>query len=288
MVAPWRYAFAVLAEAAVMPELPEVETTRRGIEPHIDQQTISGATVRNGSLRWPVPSNLSQLLAGCRVASVTRRGKYILVDCGTGHLILHLGMSGSLRLVSPGTPASSHDHVDIEFANGTVLRLRDPRRFGAVLWTEAAPMQHRLIAAMGPEPLLEEFDADYLYGRSRGRKSSIKHFIMDGHTVVGVGNIYANEALYRAGIRPDRAAGRISRARYAALVAAIKQVLAQAIAQGGTTLRDFVDGDGKPGYFSQQLQVYGRGGEPCEHCGSTLKEIRQSQRSSVFCPRCQR
>lgn len=271
-----------------MPELPEVETTRRGIEPHIEQQTIAGATVRNGSLRWPVPSNLSILLAGRRVLSVTRRGKYILLDCGSGHLILHLGMSGSLRLVSTETPASSHDHVDIEFANGSVLRLRDPRRFGAVLWTEASPMQHRLIAAMGPEPLQDEFDANYIYRRSRGRKSSIKHFIMDGHTVVGVGNIYANEALYCAGIRPDRAAGRISRTRYEALVVAIKEVLASAIIGGGTTLRDFVDGDGKPGYFSQQLLVYGRGGEPCDGCGATLREIRQSQRSSVFCIQCQR
>ncbi len=271
-----------------MPELPEVETTRSGIEPHICRQTISGVTVRNPNLRWPVPANLPRLLLGCRVTSVTRRGKYILLDCERGHLILHLGMSGSLRLVPSGTTAATHDHVDIEFANGSVLRLRDPRRFGAVLWTDTDPMQHRLLLALGPEPLEDNFDADYLYARSRGRKSSIKHFIMDGHTVVGVGNIYANEALFRAGIRPGRAAGRISRVRYGALVTAIKTVLAQAIAQGGTTLRDFVDGDGKPGYFRQQLQVYGRGGKPCDRCGATLREIRQAQRSTVFCPNCQR
>jgi formamidopyrimidine-DNA glycosylase len=288
MPTPGEYALAIHPEVGFMPELPEVETTRSGIEPHICRQTISGATVRNANLRWPVPANLPRLLAGSRVSSVARRGKYILLDCERGHLILHLGMSGSLRLVPSGTSAAAHDHVDIEFSNGSVLRLRDPRRFGAVLWTDTDPLQHRLLLDLGPEPLESSFDANYLYTRSRGRKCSIKHFIMDGHTVVGVGNIYANEALFRAGIRPDRAAGRISLVRYGALVTAIKAVLAQAIAQGGTTLRDFVNGDGKPGYFRQQLQVYGCGGESCSCCGATLKEIRQAQRSTVFCPGCQR
>jgi formamidopyrimidine-DNA glycosylase len=203
-------------------------------------------------------------------------------------LILHLGMSGSLRLVSAPAPPQAHDHLDIEFSNGMVLRLRDPRRFGAVLWTELPPEHHPLLLAIGPEPLQQDFDTAYLYARSRGRKSSIKHFIMDSHTVAGVGNIYANEALFRAGIRPDRAAGRIAKARYEVLVAAIKAILTQAINEGGTTLRDFVNGAGKPGYFGQQLQVYGRASKPCLRCGRALKEIRLGGRSTVFCPACQR
>ncbi len=271
-----------------MPELPEVETTRSGIEPHILHRTISVVTVRDPRLRWPVPPGLSGHLEGCEVRSVKRRGKYILLDCGRGHLILHLGMSGSLRLVAEGTSAAAHDHVDIQFDHGVVLRLRDPRRFGAVLWTEEPPVQHPLLRDLGPEPLGGGFGPDYLYKRSRGRRGGVKPFIMDGHVVVGVGNIYANEALFIAGIRPDRAAGRISRARYAALVAAIRDVLAQAIEKGGTTLRDFVNDAGKPGYFSQQLQVYGRGGEPCTRCGAVLAETRLGQRSTVFCRHCQR
>lgn len=271
-----------------MPELPEVETTRRGIEPHILKQTLSSVVVRNAHLRWPVPANLAGVLPGLQVQSVARRGKYILLDCGSGHLLLHLGMSGSLRVLTTSTPPSKHDHVDLGFTNGALLRFHDPRRFGAILWTDEPLEQHRLLAQMGPEPLLGEFTAEYLYQRSRGRKGPVKPFIMDGNIVVGVGNIYASEALFMANIRPDRAAGRISLARYGRLVEAIQQVLSRAIEQGGTTLRDFVNGAGKPGYFRQQLQVYGRGGEPCKQCGLGLKEISLGQRSSVFCPSCQR
>lgn len=271
-----------------MPELPEVETTRRGIEPHILHQTVTGVRVRNGKLRWPVPAALPKLLPGTKIQSVTRRGKYLLIDCGSGHLILHLGMSGSLRLVPEAAAAGAHDHVDIAFSSGQVLRLRDPRRFGAVLWTEQDPMAHKLLANLGPEPLLDGFDGAYLYLRSRGRKGAVKQFIMDGQVVVGVGNIYANEALYRAAIHPGRAAGRVSLARYQDLSAAIKNVLAAAIEQGGTTLRDFVGGAGEPGYFRQQLLVYGRGGEPCLNCGARLRETRLGQRSTVYCVACQR
>lgn len=271
-----------------MPELPEVETTRRGIAPHILNQTISEVVVRDRRLRWPVPAQLPQLLRGLVVLSVERRGKYILLDCGSGHLLLHLGMSGSLRVVTGEVPLKRHDHVDIRFLNGVDLRLHDPRRFGAVLWTEECPAQHALLAGLGPEPLQDEFDPDYLYQRSRNRKCPIKQFIMDSKVVVGVGNIYANEALFIAGIRPDRAAGRVSLQRYDRLVAAIKAVLARAIDQGGTTLRDFVNGNGKPGYFSQQLAVYGRGSQPCQQCATALKEIRLGQRTTVFCPACQR
>lgn len=271
-----------------MPELPEVETTRRGIQPHILGQRIAAVTVRNPRLRWPIPADLAGCLCGSRVESATRRGKYILLDCGSGHLILHLGMSGSLRILPEDTAPSTHDHVDIAFANGKLLRLRDPRRFGAVLWTDTSPSQHTLLRNLGPEPLEQEFDASYLYRCSRGRKAAVKTFIMDGRVVVGVGNIYANEALFRAGIRPDRGAGRISAARYEGLVGAIKTVLGEACEQGGTTLRDFVNDEGKPGYFSQRLQVYGRGGEPCISCKASLRETRLGQRSTVFCGQCQR
>lgn len=271
-----------------MPELPEVETTRRGIEPHIATRTITAVKVRDARLRWPVPPDLADSLVGRQIVSVARRGKYLLLDCDGGHLIVHLGMSGSLRVVEAGLPADTHDHVDIVFDHGRALRLRDPRRFGAVLWTTEPPGDHPLLAAMGPEPLGEAFTADYLYQRSRGRKAGVKQFIMDGQVVVGVGNIYANEALFRSGIRPGRAAGRISRARYQLLWQAIRDILAGAIAHGGTTLRDFVDGSGKPGYFRQQLQVYGRGGEDCTTCGTVLVETRQGQRSTVYCPVCQR
>lgn len=271
-----------------MPELPEVETTRRGIAPHILRQTITSVVVRDGRLRWPVPAHLSQLLSGLVVLGVERRGKYILLDCGTGHLLVHLGMSGSLRVVTGEQPVKRHDHVDIRFSNGVGLRLHDPRRFGAILWSREPPAEHPLLAGLGPEPLLEEFDARYLYLRSRNRKIPIKQFIMDNKVVVGVGNIYANEALFMAGIRPARAAGRVSLQRYQRLVAAIKSVLAHAIDQGGTTLRDFVNGNGKPGYFSQQLLVYGRGSQACKRCGASLKQVRLSQRTTVFCPVCQR
>jgi formamidopyrimidine-DNA glycosylase len=270
-----------------MPELPEVETTRRGIAPHIKGQTVRDVIVRHQQLRWPVPRGLRQQLLGHRIDSVARRAKYLLLSFDHGTLILHLGMSGSLRLLPAESAAGKHDHLDIVFGNGEALRLTDPRRFGAVLWTRDAPLQHELLARLGPEPLGDAFSGETLYQRSRGRKSSIKQFIMDGKVVVGVGNIYASEALFLAGIKPQCIAGKVSRARYDKLAAAIRQVLTAAIEQGGTTLRDFVGSDGKPGYFAQQLNVYGREGEPCRVCGAAIRQITQGQRSSYYCARCQ-
>jgi formamidopyrimidine-DNA glycosylase len=270
-----------------MPELPEVETTRRGIAPHIEGKKVSDVIVRHHQLRWPVPRGLKAKLAGHTISSVSRRAKYLLLAFDHGTLILHLGMSGSLRIIDAAAAAQKHDHVDIMLNEGHALRLTDPRRFGAVLWTRDDPERHELIAHLGPEPLSEAFNGDYLYRRSRGRSSSIKQFIMDGKVVVGVGNIYASESLFLAGIHPKRSAGKVGRERMEKLAAAIKQVLAAAIAQGGTTLRDFVGGDGKPGYFAQQLNVYGREGEPCPNCGTAIKQITQGQRSSYYCPGCQ-
>ena len=276
-----------------MPELPEVETTRRGIEPHLQGRRISRVVVRHPMLRWPIPADLPQLLSGQRIEQIERRGKYLLLpfrEAGRaqGTLLLHLGMSGSLRIVAAGSAAAKHDHLDIEVDSGQALRLHDPRRFGAALWQPGAAGEHELLADLGPEPLTEAFDGRYLWERARGRSAPVKTFLMDSHIVVGVGNIYANEALFSAGIRPDRAAGRIALARYERLVGEIKRVLARSIKQGGTTLRDFVGGDGKPGYFQQQLLVYGRGGEPCRQCGAVLIEVRIGQRSTVYCPHCQR
>jgi formamidopyrimidine-DNA glycosylase len=271
-----------------MPELPEVETTRRGIEPHLSGQRIKRVIVRQPRLRWPVPADLAERLRGRKIGAVERRAKYLLVGFSHGTLILHLGMSGSLRIIEAGEPAGIHDHVDVELGSGMALRLTDPRRFGAVLWAEADVHQHPLLSALGPEPLTDGFDGDYLFERARGRSAPIKTFLMDNHIVVGVGNIYANEALYAAGIRPDRAAGRVSRARYQRLAAEVKAVLASAIEQGGTTLRNFVGGDGKPGYFRVQLAVYGRGGEDCRGCRQPLSEVRLGQRSTVYCRYCQR
>jgi len=271
-----------------MPELPEVETTRRGIEPHVIGKRVQDVVVRQGALRWPVPAQLPDLLRGTRILGTARRGKYLLLQTPRGHLLIHLGMSGSLRIVSAADPVRKHDHVDIRLQGGAILRFHDPRRFGCLLWLTEPPDTHPLLAELGPEPLSEAFDAAYLLECASGRKAPIKQFIMDSHIVVGVGNIYANEALFAAGIAPQRAAGKVSAARQEALVAEIKAVLARAIEVGGTTLRDFVGGDGKPGYFAQSLQVYGRGGEPCVACGVTLKEIRIGQRSTVFCPKCQR
>ncbi|MBN0988142.1 bifunctional DNA-formamidopyrimidine glycosylase/DNA-(apurinic or apyrimidinic site) lyase [Amphritea pacifica] len=270
-----------------MPELPEVETTRRGIEPHIEGRMITALTVRQPKLRWPVPEQLSEWVTGARIHSVTRRGKYLLINLPGGSVMIHLGMSGSLYMVSSDQPAGYHDHVDLVLDSGMALRLTDPRRFGSVLW-QPAGQQHLLLEALGPEPLSSDFTAAYLQQRCAGRKQAIKPFIMNSQVVVGVGNIYANEALFGAGIHPKRAAGNISAERLTRLVEEIRIVLARAIEQGGTTLKDFVGGDGKPGYFKQQLNVYGRGGEPCHHCKSTLKEIRLGQRSTVYCPECQR
>ncbi|MGH1372025.1 MAG: bifunctional DNA-formamidopyrimidine glycosylase/DNA-(apurinic or apyrimidinic site) lyase [Cellvibrionaceae bacterium] len=270
-----------------MPELPEVETTRRGIEPHIVNRRVKAVTVRQPKLRWPVPNTLARTLEGEKLIDVSRRGKYLLLRFASGHLLIHLGMSGNLRIVSRREDPGFHDHVDIEFTADKVLRLNDPRRFGAVLWTSNAVEQHELIAHLGPEPLSDAFTAEYLYRRSRKRKQAIKAFIMDSKVVVGVGNIYANEALFAAGIRPTKAVGLVSRQKMELLVAEIKTVLAKAIKQGGTTLKDFVGGDGKPGYFQQQLQVYGRQGQPCRACEKPLKEVRLGQRSTVYCTNCQ-
>ena len=271
-----------------MPELPEVETTRRGIEPHIKQCAVTDVVVRQSKLRWPIPRGLKQKLVGHKIEKVTRRAKYLLLSFDHGTLLLHLGMSGSLRIVKADSALGKHDHFDLVFDNGKALRLTDPRRFGAVLWTTGNPEAHELLRTLGPEPLGDDFNADYLYQRSRGRKVTIKQFIMDGKIVVGVGNIYASESLYLAGINPKTAAGKVSRERLERLASAIKQVLSEAITQGGTTLRDFVGGDGKPGYFAQQLKVYGREGEPCFGCGGAVKQVVLGQRASYYCPHCQK
>ncbi|MDM3870545.1 bifunctional DNA-formamidopyrimidine glycosylase/DNA-(apurinic or apyrimidinic site) lyase [Porticoccus sp. W117] len=271
-----------------MPELPEVETTLRGIFPYATQKRVADIVVRQRQLRWSVPENLPQLLSGKQVDGLLRRGKYLLWRFDHGHLMMHLGMSGSLRVVPATTEVGKHDHVDIVMVGGQAIRLTDPRRFGAVLWVDGEPGEHPLLRHLGPEPLSDEFDGDYLFRRSRKRKLPVKSLIMDSKIVVGVGNIYANEALFAAGIHPLREAGRISCQRYGVLVQTIKDVLARAIEQGGTTLKDFVGGDGKPGYFAQQLHVYGRGGEPCTVCGKVLKEVRLGQRATVYCGACQR
>ena len=270
-----------------MPELPEVETTRRGIEPHVDQQFVTAFVVRDPRLRWPVPDQIPQYILEQQVRSVARRGKYLLIRFDEGDLMVHLGMSGSLRVLPIGTPPAKHDHVDIEFDNGKLVRLTDPRRFGSVLWQDKE-FAHPLLAKLGPEPLSEAFDVDYLFKASRNRSLPVKQFIMTSEVVVGVGNIYANESLFKAGIDPRKPAGKISKQRYARLVDEIKTVLDYAITRGGTTLRDFLSSDGKPGYFAQELSVYGRGGEPCKQCGKPLKEIRMGQRTTVFCSGCQR
>lgn len=268
-----------------MPELPEVETTRRGIEPHISGNTISDIIVRQPKLRWPVSEQLQQLV-GAKLTSVGRRGKYLLLETGSGTCIIHLGMSGSLRITNSAAAVEKHDHVDVVFSDDTVLRLRDPRRFGAVLWAGCGEL-HPLLTKLGPEPLTDAFSGHYLFEKSRNRRVNVKAFIMDAHVVVGVGNIYANEALFTAGIDPRKAVGEISEQRYVSLAAEIKKVLHQAIEQGGTTLRDFVREDGQTGYFQVKLKVYGRSGETCVNCGMLLEQIRQAQRSSWFCPGCQ-
>ncbi|MDC7696813.1 bifunctional DNA-formamidopyrimidine glycosylase/DNA-(apurinic or apyrimidinic site) lyase [Vogesella indigofera] len=269
-----------------MPELPEVETTCRGIAPLLLHATIRGVTVREARLRWPVPPDLAANLAGRRVLGISRRAKYLLVDFEHGTLILHLGMSGSLRFVAPGTPPEKHDHVDIDLGQ-TVLRYRDPRRFGAILWQQGPIEAHPLLTQLGPEPLSYAFDGAVLQQAIQRRGSAIKLAIMDNHVVVGVGNIYANEALFHAGIHPARAANGLSGEECARLAAEIKTVLARAIDAGGSTLRDFVDARGKPGYFQQSYMVYGRRDLPCHVCGSLIRELRQGQRSSCFCPHCQ-
>lgn len=271
-----------------MPELPEVETTLRGITPFIEGQTFKQVIIRHHQLRWPVPTMLNETLSELSIKSVSRRAKYLLFITDAGTVILHLGMSGSLRIILGEQAIGKHDHIDFIFDNGTVLRYNDPRRFGAVLWTTDSVLKHSLLKDLGPEPLLSDFDGKHLYQQSRNRKMPVKSFIMDSHIVVGVGNIYANEALFMAGIHPTRHAGRISLIRYQNLADCIKTVLENAIQHGGTTLRNFVNESGTPGYFKQQLRVYGRAGQACRHCSQPLQEIRISNRTTVFCNRCQK
>ena len=271
-----------------MPELPEVETTRRGIEPHIENNKVSKVILRRKTLRWPITPALSKDLPGETIKSVSRRGKYLLLATKKGCVLIHLGMSGSLRIVDTNRAAAKHDHVDIVFTNRKVLRYTDPRRFGCILWDTESIESHPLLASLGPEPLSKEFHTNYLFQKSRTRHVAVKTFIMDSKVVVGVGNIYANESLFLAGINPKRNAGKISKPRYDKLVECIQQVLQQAIDVGGTTLKDFTGSDGEPGYFAQSLHVYGRKGEPCYVCEGTLQEIRQGQRSTVYCSQCQK
>lgn len=270
-----------------MPELPEVETTRRGVAPHLEHRAVEKVVVRHHGLRWPVPRRLATALAGQRLNHVERRAKYLLFHFDAGTLLLHLGMSGHLRVIPAATPVEKHDHLDIVFEGDRCLRLNDPRRFGSVHWTKQDPASHRLLKSLGPEPLSDGFDGDYLFERSRRRKLAVKLFIMNAAIVVGVGNIYASEALFLAGIRPGRAAGRISRVEYSRLAEAIKTVLQKAIAKGGTTLRDFTQPDGNTGYFSLHLNVYGRGGAPCRKCGTEIRHKVMGQRSTYWCPFCQ-
>ncbi|HQQ62790.1 MAG TPA: bifunctional DNA-formamidopyrimidine glycosylase/DNA-(apurinic or apyrimidinic site) lyase [Pseudomonadales bacterium] len=270
-----------------MPELPEVETTRCGIAPHLVNAVITGVTIRNPHLRWPVPGDLANRLAERTILSVERRGKYLLIGMQHCTLLVHLGMSGSLRILDKPSPYLKHDHIDLALSNGKHLRYCDPRRFGSWLLADTNPHQHPLLASLGPEPLGKEFTARYLFQLSRKRTQAIKCFVMDSHVVVGVGNIYANEALFISGILPERAANTLTSGEARRLVNAIRHILSRAIKRGGTTLRDFVGGDGKPGYFAQELLVYGRGNQPCRQCGASLHESRLGQRSTVWCASCQ-
>ena len=271
-----------------MPELPEVETTRRGLEPLVRGQRVTDAIVRNRNMRLPVPRNLPVTLRGATIRDVARRGKYLLMHCDRGTLILHLGMSGRLWVVDGNTPPARHDHFDLVLANGIVVRLRDPRRFGLVLWQPQGAPEHRLLTNIGPEPLTDGFDGAVLFRETRSRSASIKLVIMDSHVVAGVGNIYANEALFRSGIDPRTPAQRVSRARCDRLAEAIKHTLALAIDAGGSSLRDYVGSDGMAGNFQNHFLVYGRAGETCTRCGTIIREIRQAQRATCYCPACQK
>jgi formamidopyrimidine-DNA glycosylase len=271
-----------------VPELPEVETTRRGIRRALRGRRVEAFVLKDQRLRWPVDRKLTKILPGQRVRDVRRRAKYLLIDLDRGTLIAHLGMSGSLRVVAPDAPWLKHDHYELQLDGDRCLRFNDPRRFGSLHWTTGDPLEHPLLADLGPEPLGREFDGDYLAGRARGRKVAIKQFLMDQRVVVGVGNIYASEALFHAGINPRRAAGKVSRERLGRLAQAVKKVLAASIRQGGTTLRDYVNADGTPGYFRQKLYVYERDGQPCRHCGTPIRKLAQGQRSTYFCPSCQK
>ena len=270
-----------------MPELPEVETTLRGIRPHLEGRQIRELKVRERRLRYPIAEGTEARLAGQRILGLRRRGKYLLLDLEEGSLLLHLGMSGSLRILPLTTPPGPHDHLDLVMEDGRCLRLRDPRRFGLFIWTAAPPEHHALIRDLGPEPLEGGFDGAYLHKRARNRQVAVKAFIMDAKVVVGVGNIYASESLFLAGIHPNRPAGQVRESQYALLATTIRTVLGESIAAGGTSLRDFVAEDGHPGYFARQLRVYGHEGQPCPHCGTDLRREKIGQRSSFFCPNCQ-
>jgi len=271
-----------------MPELPEVETTRRGIEPCVVGHVIRKLIVREPRLRWRVPRDLAELADGQRVQQLRRRAKYLVFDLEHGGMILHLGMSGSLRVLPHETPALAHDHVDLVMDSGLCVRFNDPRRFGCLLWTTDDPLTHPLLRSLAPEPLSDEFNGEYLAQAAKGRRVAIKQLIMNGQVVVGVGNIYASEALFRAGIRPRRAAGRLKRPEFDALVKSIKEVLQDAICAGGTTLRDYINPEGMPGYFRQKLFVYERTRDPCRVCRTPIKHLVQGQRSTYFCPQCQK
>ena len=269
-----------------MPELPEVETTRRGIAPLITGRRVVRVAVRNPHLRWRVPTRLVRELPGQTIENVTRRAKYLLLTTSAGSVIIHLGMSGSLRIIDSSLAPGIHEHVDIVFDNGRCLRLRDPRRFGAVLWTNKFT-QHPLLAELGPEPLGKGFDAIYLFNVSRGRRRAVRDLLLDGHIVAGIGNIYANEALFAAGVRPQRPAGRLSHQQCDRLVRSIRSTLTRALRAGGTTLRDFQNPEGRPGHFQLKLNVYGRQGQPCPRCGKKIRQVRLGQRSAFFCTKCQ-
>ena len=265
-----------------MPELPEVETTRRGLLPHVQHHEIIDIVIRNPRLRWPIADNLTALASGQVISGLDRRGKYLLMHLDHGAIIIHLGMSGSLRILDSSTPAGIHDHVDIVLDHQQSVRLRDPRRFGAVLWAAHEVLQHPLLADLGIEPLSDDFDGDCLYQLSRRRSIAIKSFLMDSHHIVGIGNIYANEALFHAGIHPSLAAGKLNRPRCASLAQAIRETLNKAIIAGGSSLRDFVGSDGTPGYFQQQYFVYGRTDQPCHRCSHPVRQLRQSQRATFY------
>jgi formamidopyrimidine-DNA glycosylase len=269
-----------------MPELPEVETTRKGIEPHLVNNVIIEIRIYNGSLRWPVPASVNAL-EGAVVSSVGRRGKYLLINVSAGTAIVHLGMSGSLRICDPKDDLRKHDHIELLINSGKCLRFHDPRRFGCFLWQATGEPLHKLLAKLGPEPLSDNFNAELLFKATRKRQVAIKNLIMNSAIVVGVGNIYASESLFMAGIRPSKAAKRLTQKECSKLVETIKLVLQRSITQGGTTLRDFVNSDGNPGYFAQSLQVYGREGESCRECDSVIIQKVLGQRSTFYCPQCQ-
>lgn len=270
-----------------MPELPEVETTRRGIEPHLVNHVIERLDIHEPRLRWPVPDTV-QALVGARVAAVSRRAKYLLIHVDSGAAIVHLGMSGSLRITTDEQPRRKHDHVEMHLSSGGILRFHDPRRFGCLLWQANTDPVHPLLEKLGPEPLSDDFHAAYLFQATRRRNVAIKVLLMNAAIVVGVGNIYASEALFAAGVRPGRAAKRVTRADAVQIVDTIKTILARSIESGGTTLRDFVNSDGTPGYFAQSLAVYARAGQPCRQCGEPIRQRVLGQRSTFWCSRCQR